>query len=108
MRPATDYAAFRRRLSRRQFWGTVIRTIGYIATALICSTFIHHVEPTWLFAIGVGLVTGIAVGATVNPTSSITRITFPNVGSGFSASGSFFAASLCNPCSIGSRYSMCR
>jgi hypothetical protein len=48
MRPATDYAAFRRRLSRRQFWGTVIRTIGYIATALICSTFIHHVEPTWL------------------------------------------------------------
>ena len=70
MRPATDYAAFRRpRLTRRQFWGTVIRTIGYIVTALICSTFIHHVEHTWLFAIRVGLVTGVvtAVGAAVNP-----------------------------------------
>jgi hypothetical protein len=70
MRPATDYAAFRRpRLTRRQFWGTVIRTIGYIATALICSTFIHHVDHPWLFAIRVGLVTGVvtAVGVTVNP-----------------------------------------
>jgi TctA family transporter len=45
------------------------RTIGYIATALFCSTLLHHVEHTWLFAIRVGLVTGIvtAVGATVNP-----------------------------------------
>jgi hypothetical protein len=70
MRPATDYAAFRRpRLTRRQFWGTVIRTIGYIVTALICSTFIHHVQHPWLFAIRVGLVTGVvtAVGATLNP-----------------------------------------
>jgi hypothetical protein len=70
MRPATDYAAFRRpRLTRRQFWGTVIRTIGYIATALICSTFIHHVDHPWLFAVRVGLVTGVvtAVGAMVNP-----------------------------------------
>ena len=70
MRPSTDYTASRRpRFSRRQFWGTVIRTIGYIATALICSTFIHHVDHTWLFAIRVGVVTGIvtAVGATINP-----------------------------------------
>jgi hypothetical protein len=70
MRPAAEYAAFRRpRLTRRQFWGTVIRTLGYIATALICSTFIHHVDHPWLFAIRVGLVTGVvtAVGATVNP-----------------------------------------
>jgi hypothetical protein len=70
MRPATDYSASRRpRLTRRQFWGTVIRTVGYIATALICSAFIKHVEHAWLFAIRVGLVTGIvtAVGVTVNP-----------------------------------------
>ena len=70
MRPAINYAAFRRpRLTQRQFWGTVIRTVGYIVTALICSKFIHHVEHPWLFAIRVGLVTGIvtAVGATVNP-----------------------------------------
>jgi hypothetical protein len=70
MRPATDYAANRRpRLSRRQFWGTVIRSVGYIATALICSTFIHHINHAWLFAIRVGLVTGIVtgVGVTINP-----------------------------------------
>jgi hypothetical protein len=70
MRPAMDYSASRRpRLTRRQFWGTVARTLGYIATALICSAFIHHVDHVWSFAIRVGLVTGIvtAVGATVNP-----------------------------------------
>jgi hypothetical protein len=70
MRPATDYSASRRpRLTRRQIWGTVIRAIGYIASALICSAFIQHVEHAWLFAIRVGLVTGIvtAVGVTVNP-----------------------------------------
>jgi hypothetical protein len=70
MRPALDYAASRRpRLSRRQFWGTVIRTGGYTATALVCGTFIHHVEHARFFAIRVGLVTGIVtgVGITVNP-----------------------------------------
>jgi len=70
MRPALDYSASRRpRLSRRQLWGTVIRTVGYMVTALLCSAFIHHVDRAWLFAIRVGLVTGIvtAVGATVNP-----------------------------------------
>ena len=70
MRPSMDYEASRRpRLSRRQFWGTVVRTVGYTVTALICSAFIHHVDHAWLFAIRVGLVTGIVtgVGATVNP-----------------------------------------
>jgi hypothetical protein len=70
MRPALDYAASRRpRLTWRQFWGTVIRTVGYTATALICSAFIHRVEHAWFFAIRVGLVTGIVtgVGITVNP-----------------------------------------
>jgi hypothetical protein len=70
MRPATDYAASRRpRLTRRQFWGTVIRTIGYTAAALMCSAFVHHVDHAWPFAIRVGLVTGLVtgVGATVNP-----------------------------------------
>ncbi len=70
MRPAMDYAAARRpRLTRRQFWGTVVRTIGYVATALICSAFVHHLEHAWRFALRVGLVTGIVtgVGITVNP-----------------------------------------
>ena len=70
MRPAIDYAAsLRPRLSRRQFWGTLVRTVGYIASALVCSAFIHHLDHPWPFAIRVGLVTGIvtAVGATFNP-----------------------------------------
>lgn len=70
MRPAIDYTAVRRpRLTRRQFWGTVIRTFGYIATALICSALVHHVDRAWLFAIRVGLVTGVVtgVGVTINP-----------------------------------------
>jgi hypothetical protein len=51
--PSMDYAASRRpRLTRRQFWGTVVRTFGYFATALICSALVHHVN--WSFAIRVG------------------------------------------------------
>jgi hypothetical protein len=69
-RPATDYEASRRtRLTRRQFWGSVLRTFGYIGAALICSTFVHHMDHAWSFAIRVGLVTGIvtAVCATFIP-----------------------------------------
>ena len=70
MRPAIDYSATRRpRFTRRQFWGTVKRTVGYIATALICSALVHHVDHAWLFAIRVGLLTGVVtgVGIAVNP-----------------------------------------
>jgi hypothetical protein len=70
MRPALDYSASRRpRLTRRQFWGTVIRTLGYMAAALICSALIRHVDHAWSFATRVGLVTGMVtgIGITVNP-----------------------------------------
>src|SRR5215472_5345348 len=70
MRPAIDYTASRRpRLSRRQLCGTVVRAVGYIAAALVCSTYIHHVDHPWTFAIRVGLVTGIVtgVGVAFNP-----------------------------------------
>lgn len=70
MRPALDYASSRRpRLSRRQLQGTVVRTVGYFASALACSTFIHHLDHPWPLAIRVGLVTGIvtAIGVTFNP-----------------------------------------
>jgi len=70
MRPALDYAATRRpRLTSRQFWGTVLRTLGYIASALICSVLIHHVDHAWAFALRVGIVTGLVtgIGITVNP-----------------------------------------
>ena len=63
MRPGLDYAASPRpRLTRRLFWATVIRAVGYMVTALICSAFIRHVEHAWSFAIRVGLVTGIVTG----------------------------------------------
>jgi hypothetical protein len=70
MRPSIDYAAMRKpRLTKRQFWGTVVRTLGYIATVMACSMLVHHVEHAWLFALRVGLVTGIvtALGQTLNP-----------------------------------------
>jgi hypothetical protein len=70
MRPAVDYGASRRpRLSRKQFGGAIVRTIGYIATALLCNAVVQRVEHPWLLALRVGLVTGIVttVGITVSP-----------------------------------------
>src|SRR5208282_3351373 len=63
VRHAMDYAASRRtRVTPRQFWATVLRTIGYIATALICSALVHRVNHPWSFAVRVGLVTGLVTG----------------------------------------------
>jgi hypothetical protein len=70
MRPAADYMADRRpRLTRRQFRGTVVRTIGNITAALLCSSLVHHVEHAWYFALRVGLVAGLVtgIGITVTP-----------------------------------------
>ncbi len=70
MRPGMEYdASLRPRLSRRQLWGAVVRTIGYITAALICSALVQHLEHPWIFAIRVGLVTGLvtAVGSMLNP-----------------------------------------
>jgi hypothetical protein len=66
MRPAAEYSASRRpHFTLHQAVGTLIRTVGYIATALLCSTFIHHVDHAWAFAIRVGVVTGIVTGVIV-------------------------------------------
>jgi hypothetical protein len=70
VRPAMEYLAARRaRITWRLFLTTVLRTIGYIATALICSAFVHHIDHVWPFAIRVGLVTGLVtgIGITVTP-----------------------------------------
>jgi hypothetical protein len=70
MYPAVDYLATRSpHLTRRRLWGTLVRTIGYIGTALTCSALVHHIDHAWSFAIRVGLVTGLVtgIGATVNP-----------------------------------------
>ena len=68
VRPSMDYEASRRpRLTRGQLWGTVVRTFGYFALALACGALVHRVN--WIFAIRVGLVTGIVtgVGMTITP-----------------------------------------
>ena len=63
LRPGMDYSASRRpRLTRRQFWSTVVRTFAHVAAALVCSAFVHHVDHAWAFAIRIGLVTGIVTG----------------------------------------------
>ena len=70
VRPNMDYLAARRpRLSPRQLWRTVVRVVGYMATALVCSALVRHVDHPWSFAIRLGLVTGVvtAVGTMVNP-----------------------------------------
>jgi hypothetical protein len=63
MRPAIDYApALHPRITRRKFWGTVVRTLGYTAAALLCSAVVQHVDHPWLFALRVGVVTGLVTG----------------------------------------------
>ncbi|ABF39178.1 hypothetical protein Acid345_0173 [Candidatus Koribacter versatilis Ellin345] len=66
MRPAIDYSPqLRPRLTRRQFLGTVNRVFGWLIAALICSFVSHRVEGAWLFALRVGLTTGVATGAVI-------------------------------------------
>jgi len=70
MRPRMDHTGSRHpRLTRRQFWATVERAIGFIVASLICSALVHRVDHPWSFAVRVGLVTGIVtgVGQTINP-----------------------------------------
>lgn len=70
MRPGMDYQASPRpRFTRRQFVGTVVRTLGYGAAALVCGIFAQHLEHPWWLALRVGLVTGFVtgVGIVINP-----------------------------------------
>jgi hypothetical protein len=70
MRPGLDYSASRRpRLTPRHSRGVIIRTVGYIGTALICSALVGGIDHAWALALRIGLVTGVvtAVGTTVNP-----------------------------------------
>lgn len=68
--PALDYlAALRPRITRRHATATLIRTVGYTASALLCSFLVHHIDHAWAFALRVGLVTGVVtgIGVAVNP-----------------------------------------
>ena len=63
IRPAMDYAATGRpRITRRHAWAILLRTLGYTATALLCSALVQHVDHAWAFAIRVGLVIGVVTG----------------------------------------------
>jgi hypothetical protein len=69
VRPGVDYSASRRpRFTHRQITGTIVRSIGNTAAALICSALVH-VDHPWAIAIRLGLVSGVvtAVGITFNP-----------------------------------------
>jgi len=70
LHPALDHVAKRRpRFTRRQFWATVNRMFWNLAAALICSALVHHLQHPWIFALRLGLVTGLVTGfgITVNP-----------------------------------------
>ena len=47
----------------------LVRTVGYIVTALVCSALVQHLEHPWVFALRVGIVTGIvtAIGTAMIP-----------------------------------------
>jgi hypothetical protein len=63
VRPSLNYSATRRpRFSRAGAEATVIRTVGYIAAALLCSAVVRHVDHPWIFATRLGLVTGLVTG----------------------------------------------
>jgi hypothetical protein len=65
VRPSLDYHPARRPgLSRKQIHAAIVRTVGYLTAALVCSAFVPMDHP-WLFSLQVGLVTGL-VTATGN------------------------------------------
>jgi len=70
IRPGFDYGASRRpHLTRRQLLAAVVRTAGYMTTALVCSALVQHLEHPWILALRVGIVTGIvtAIGNALGP-----------------------------------------
>ncbi len=63
VRPSLQYTTSRGPKFTHVFlMSTVLRTVGYIAAALICSALVRHVEHPWLFATRLGVVTGLVTG----------------------------------------------
>jgi hypothetical protein len=63
VRPSMQYTSPRGpRFTRVFFWSTVLRTVGYIVAALLCSATVRHLEHPWLFATRLGVVTGLVTG----------------------------------------------
>jgi hypothetical protein len=69
IRPNMDYEpAARPRLTRRQFFAAVLRTIGYFAAAYVSALAGHHradaLTIALKFALAIGIVTGISSACT--------------------------------------------
>jgi hypothetical protein len=70
VRPALVYSVTRRPVFTRLLVGsTLLRTAGYIAAALLCSALVRHLEHPWIFALRLGVVTGLVtgIGMTLSP-----------------------------------------
>lgn len=64
VRPSMRFTiAAKPRLTRVLLASTAMRTLGYLAAALVCSFFVQHVDHPWLFATRIGVVTGLVTGA---------------------------------------------
>ena len=70
VRPALVYSLTRRpTFTKVLIWSTLLRTAGYIAAALLCSALVRHLEHPWIFALRLGVVTGLVtgIGMTLSP-----------------------------------------
>jgi hypothetical protein len=63
MRPSADYhPGTRPRITRLQWHGTVVRTVGYIIAGLVSGIATHHQQGAFAYALRVGITTGVATG----------------------------------------------
>lgn len=63
VRPSLQYTSPRGPKFTRVFlWSAVLRTLGYIGAALLCSAVVRHVDHPWTFAARLGIVTGLVTG----------------------------------------------
>jgi hypothetical protein len=62
VRPSLQYLTERPKMMRVFAIATLVRTVGYTSAAMLCSILVRHIDHPWLFAIRVGLVTGVVTG----------------------------------------------
>jgi hypothetical protein len=69
LRPSLRYLTDRPRFTRMFLWSTVLRTVGYMSAALICSRLVRHIEHPWIFSARLGIVTGLvtSLGMALSP-----------------------------------------
>ncbi len=64
VRPSLLYSTARRPLySPVLIRAALLRTAGYFGAALVCSRLVRHVDHPWLFALRLGVVTGVVTAA---------------------------------------------